>query len=292
LILFATSCYFWCSNNGGEWKDNGNCYDSTSSTPKVTGCCRQYQGARKACFLASDSSNGDKKIVIKSKPCSSGPAVETQATKDNGNVVLYASMNSGVKRWGQGFEVSVRHKDDPFVTASRLTDGCSSGTKEVPSYTTGYSNTEQPTSKTCFGLTAGEIRSQAMILLAIGAIFSIFPCSVLFYLSKSKNNHAGNNSTSHTPHIFHPGNNQQQYSQQQKQFNQQPVQAQFIPQQQPVQAQYIPQQQPVQYIGSPEPMVVHQSGAQTYAQPVQPLVQPQYNQAQVVQPSQVQYVTK
>jgi hypothetical protein len=150
------------------------------------------------------------------------------------------------------------------------------------------------TSKNCFGLTAGEIRSQAMILLVIGAIFSIFPCSVFYYFSRSKNNRSNNNmnnnNSQYVPQIVHAGTQQPQYGQHQKQFNQQPVQGQFVQHQQPVQAQYIPQQQPVQYIGTPQPIVVQQP----YAQPVQPVApgQPQYNQGQVVQPVQVQYVTK
>lgn len=284
----TVSCPTWCKNQGGQWKDNGKCYASTSSTPVSTGCCQRYEGSRKACFLAT--LNGDQKVDILSEPCSSGVA----ARNDNNDNVLYGIMTNGVSDWGLGFEVNVRHKDDPFVTASKLTDGCSSGTNEVPTYTTGYSNMEQPTSKNCFGLTAGEIRSQAMILLVIGAIFSIFPCSVFYYFSRSKNNRSNNNmnnnNSQYVPQIVHAGTQQPQYGQHQKQFNQQPVQGQFVQHQQPVQAQYIPQQQPVQYIGTPQPIVVQQP----YAQPVQPVApgQPQYNQGQVVQPVQVQYVTK
>jgi hypothetical protein len=80
------------------------------------------------------------KAVIKNGPCASGASTDTPLTTSN-NGVLYGSMQS-MEGWGAGMEVSVRHEQDPYITASRLTDGCSSATNMgYPSYKLGFSDT-------------------------------------------------------------------------------------------------------------------------------------------------------
>jgi hypothetical protein len=157
------------------------------------------------------------------------------------------------------------------------------------------------TTQRCFGMTAGEIRQQAINLMLIGALLSIFPCSVIYCLMKKSNNN-NNNGGGAQSNTYRANNNansnfnqgptiigqQKQFQQQpmqqfgqQQQFAQQPVQAQFV--QQPVQAQYAPQ--PVQAQYAPQPVYT--------PQPVQP-VQQQYapQPVGVAQATNVQFVSK
>lgn len=300
----ADNCDDWCRKQGGTWTDNGNCYDSKSATATKTGCCTTYYGSRKACFKATLNSAG--KAEIKAGPCASGDSTKTTLTTMNGGV-LYGSMES-MAGWGEGMEVSVRHEQDPYIKASELTNGCSSSTDMgYPSYKEGFSDTASTTNR-CFGMTAGEIRQEAINLMLIGALLSIFPCSVIYCLMKKSNNNnngrgtqsnryrANNNANSNFvqgPTIigqqkqFQPQQPMQQFGQQQPvqaQFVQQPVQAQYAPQ--PVQAQYAPQ--PVQAQYAPQPVYTPQP-----VQPVQP-VQQQYaaQPVGVVQTNNVQFVSK
>jgi hypothetical protein len=79
------------------------------------------------------------KAVIKNGPCASGASTKTSLTTSN-NGVLYGAMQS-MEGWGAGMEVSVRHEQDPYITASELTGGCSSATNMgYPSYKLGFSD--------------------------------------------------------------------------------------------------------------------------------------------------------
>jgi len=297
------NCDDWCKSQGGTWTDNDQCYKSKSTVATKTGCCKTFYGSRKACFKATLNSVG--KAVIKKGPCAWGDSTTTTLTKENGGVVMYGSMSewsevvqaSVPSVWGKGMEVSVRHELDPYIKASEITNGCSSDTSYdgSPSYKEGFSKGRSDTNMRCFGESAASIRERAMVMMVIGALLSIFPCSVLYCLMKKFNNNNSNNNNNNNanPH-FNQGptiiGQQKQFQPQQpmqpmQQFGQQqPVQAQFV--QQPVQAQYAPQ--PVQAQYAPQPVYTPQP-----VQPVQP-VQQQYapQPVGVVQATPVHFVSK
>ena len=139
---------------GGEWIDNGECYSSATNVEIATGCCSVYWGARQVCYKSEDveeettsttstasttstTSNsssgqvGNKKIMILSESCAD---TENLLVKSEDGAVVYGEMIGGLKEWREleiGIEISIRHKTDPYIAASYLTKGCSSGTNSV-----------------------------------------------------------------------------------------------------------------------------------------------------------------
>merc|ERR1711865_688546 len=160
---------------------------------------------------------------------------------------------------------------DPFIAVSKMTGGCSSGTSSsTPRYTT---DSTTSTASRCFGATAAELRSYASIFFLFGALFSVFPAGVMYFLFKKANGNGNNNRGRNTPgvaHVQNPHMQQQQFGQQQQQFGQQ--QQQFQPQQpggfvqaQPVQAQ--PVQAVVYQPQSVQPAVVQPMAVPTASGP-------------------------
>ena len=268
-----SDCDDWCEGIGGTWYDNGKCYDSHSSS--ATGCCHVYYGARDACFT-SKVSNGE--VTVSKEAC----AVANVKVKSEDGAILYGAMNSQTS-WGAGMKISVRHELDPYIQASRLTAGCSSGTSGSMNYMTGFSAPSGSSSQ-CFGLTPEELMGIAQTLLFFGVCFSSVPCLVLYCLvKKSKNNNNNNNNNNNglqTQVIMKPQQQQYQAQPGQQQYQAQPGQQQYQAQPgqqyqaQPVQPVYIQQPQPVQQVYQPQ--------YQPTVQPV-PVQQPQYiAQAQAI----------
>ena len=267
-----SECDDWCEGIGGTWYDNGKCYDSHSSS--ATGCCHVYYGARDACFTSKVSvSNGE--VTVSKEACAVANDVKV---KSEDGAILYGAMNSK-SSWGAGMKISIRHELDPYIQASRLTAGCSSGTSGSMDYMAGFSAPSGSSSQ-CFGLTPEELMGIAQTLLFFGFCFSSVPCLVLYCLvkkSKNNNNNNNNNNGFQQPQVIMKPH-QQQYQAQpgQQQYQAQPGQ-QY--QAQPVQPVYIQQPQPVQQVYQPQ--------YQTTVQPVPgqpvPVQQPQYiAQAQAI----------
>ena len=281
----VSDCDDWCRDIGGTWYDNGKCYQSQSSSATATGCCHVYYGARDACFT-SKVSNTDlpreaHKVIVSQEACETS---NTQVKSEDGTI-LYGAMTSKTQ-WGAGMKISIRHELDPYIQASRITGGCTSGTSGSMNYMTGYS-APSGTSSQCFGLTPEQLLNYAYILLFFGFVFSSVPCGVMYCLLKRKNNtgnNYNNNNNNNNAGVIVAGGQQHQgvmlavpqngnnYGQQQIKQQQIP-QAIYAPQVQPVQPVYQPQYQP-------QPMVVQ-------PQPVQQVYQPQPVQ-QVYQPQPVQ----
>ena len=274
-----SECDDWCEGIGGTWYDNGKCYDSHSSS--ATGCCHVYYGARDACFT-SKVSNGE--VTVSKEACAVANDVKV---KSEDGAILYGAMNSK-SSWGAGMKISIRHELDPYIQASRLTAGCSSGTSGSMDYMAGFSAPSGSSSQ-CFGLTPEELMGIAQTLLFFGVCFSSVPCLVLYCLvkkSKNNNNNNNNNNGFQQPQVIMKPH-QQQYQAQpgQQQYQAQPGQQQYQAQPgqqyqaQPVQPVYIQQPQPVQQVYQPQ----YQPTVQPVpVQPV-PVQQPQYiAQAQAI----------
>ena len=78
--------------------------------------------------------------MITKEACYSGASTTTYANTGSatGGAVLYGKMAS-TSDWGRGMEISLRHELDPYIQASKITDGCSSGTDdERPTYLSSY----------------------------------------------------------------------------------------------------------------------------------------------------------
>lgn len=206
------SCERWCTNLGNKWMDNGRCFTGTSTARKATGCCMSLWAAKKACFQANPASKAGK-FALSGKGCETsfspgtniGSNTATYDSKsfasddgiggsDSGGLsnnlgqipILYAKMASESQWQGADMEISIRHSLDPYIKASALTGGCSSGTSSrQPKYTTSFEL--PPVDARCFGLTPGETREIAFMVIGVGAVLCIFPCAVIFYMkSKSK----------------------------------------------------------------------------------------------------------
>ena len=180
----VNSCPTWSTSSGGEWIDNGDCYESSSTTKRATGCCIQKWGATKACFQ-SQVVTPKSKVNIQTTPCTTNKGQVTSQDK----TIQYGVMGS--TSWGIGMEISVRNSKDPFIAVSKMTGGCSSGTSSsTPRYTT---DSTTSTASRCFGATAAELRSYASIFFLFGALFSVFPAGVMYFLFKKANGNGNNN---------------------------------------------------------------------------------------------------
>ena len=95
-------------------------------------------------------------------------------------------------QWGAGMKISIRHELDPYIQASRITGGCTSGTSGSMNYMTGYS-APSGTSSQCFGflMLAAPLLSQCQkippkwdifntSLVALGIVLAIVSPALFF----------------------------------------------------------------------------------------------------------------
>jgi hypothetical protein len=240
------TCPNWCTSQGGSWKDTGTCYSDQSG--RATGCCVQHWAAKKACYQSTITSNG--KLTITADACE----VSNTLVKSEDNTILYGIMSS-LSEWGGGMEISLRHSSDPYIKASTLTNGCSSGTEDYyPLYSSFYSTVADPTDQ-CFGNTPGQNLTTAFILISIGSCLLLFPAAILYLLiNQSKNRTRPAPITIQQQQMMQqPGQPMMLQQPQQQQMQQKQQMVMMQPQQQPV--MYPPQQQLLQL---QQPMMIQQ----------------------------------
>jgi hypothetical protein len=268
-------CDDWCRREGGTWLGGSSCYNqATSGTQRADdSCCVAHWGAVKACFLWKDSNGGE--VVNEGCQTSFGSKLSRSSSSNDeydsagfenaatghelgGSLsqlpVLYArytqdlSSSSRTTAFLPTLEVSVRHETDPYVPISELTGGCTSGTSSktpiIGSSDTSANVFSEPSGGArCFGLTPEEMRQIALTCFILGGILSIFPCGVIYYLTKKKKGRqpqaytASSQPQVQAQVVMAPGAYQQQ-----QQFQPVIAQAQYVPQPQPVvvQAQTVP----------------------------------------------------
>lgn len=255
------TCPDWCRQEGGIWNElpKQQCYDESRAD---TGCCQKTYALKKACFVAKKTTSGDYEIAAgtgKANGCmfSESHVGDASFQREYKRVVNdmakwsdwpLAYVDASSRSFGQTYdiEISVRHEEDPFISASRITRGCSSGTNTNNWEKFGEAPSD---SSQCFGLTPEQLRQIAMYLFAAGAVFSVIPCGVLCFVlqsTKSKKRRAGQQNYAQS--------NQTQGGAIMLAGPQQPQHVQVIVQQpQPimVQAQAVPMPTPVQ-----QPMAV------------------------------------
>ena len=174
------TCDVWCTSTAdGVWTDNGKCYDDVSTKNVATGCCHSHWGAKEACYQSTVVSG---KLKIVAKPCKTSNTL----VKSEDGVILYGTMKTKTE-FGEGMQISIRHADDPFITASGLTNGCSSASQD--SYPT-YVGVEPVASEKdqCFGWTPGQNLMVATILFVIGGTLTCCPALVLFWMYQNSKN--------------------------------------------------------------------------------------------------------
>jgi hypothetical protein len=73
------------------------------------------------------------------------------------------------------FNLYIRHEQDPYVSASLLTAGCSSCTNtKAPKYPRGECGSNNGSQ--CFGLTPEQKRTIALYMMILGGMLLVFPC--------------------------------------------------------------------------------------------------------------------
>lgn len=209
------TCQQWCEQEmQGSWvgSTSRKCFDTANPT-KATGCCTVAWAAKLVCVAAKDGTSARKinigegtGYVVNGCSWSEGAigdsfqrrytSVNASGTSLDRNMrggaskkfsdwpVVYGILSRKDPKFAADnldLDISVRHELDPYISASRITKGCSSGTDSKV-----YSSIGQSPSETeqCFGMTPEQTRQIAVYCFGLGTILSIVPCGLIYFIVK------------------------------------------------------------------------------------------------------------